>query len=673
MQYIDLQYDAGTVKRPQLTQLQSAAFVDTSGFHFPDNVARTIPEWSNITPINISFNGVPRTVFGCYTTKYNYLFGTHSHLYVLQNSTLYNITPFADQKAESLGNNPLAVHSGQPTLTVTWVAHGLSVGDAVTLLNAQTIDGFTPAALNVEHTVASVPTSDTFTVTMGSNASSTVGAGGGENIVVRSIGVAATLGADPISVTDTDETVTITYTAHGLAVGDRIKLRDATATGGITAAMLNKEHIVTATPTADTFRIETSGAATSTTTGGGSVIRLYKQMAAGNQSQSLGYGFGGGLFDVGLFGVGKTFTNTLSYPRIWSIDTYGNEVLLCAGDYNGGDGQKIYIWQNDTNVAPIVVTNAPTDANFAYESQNAIVALCGKTVRISGINNATTWEVGTLNTAFSDDIERVNRLIRGIRARNTDVLFTEDEVLTLTFVGEPDYWSIDDIMQSDGLYAPNAVCGIEETIYWMGKRGFYRFDGSAVQPLANSQNEDWIFQNINAGQKWKTFCKPDPENKQVWWFFPTGSSSEPTDYVIYNYQHGHWTLGKRDLTATQQPAEIGGRYYSAAQGAIYLDNLEQGTEPLNAYAEISDSYMLPDSARGRIDNIIADGDGSFTITVKTREWPNGNQTIGSALPVTSATKYVIPKAAGKIVAFRFESQRCTIGAMRLLVKGQGRR
>ena len=672
MQYIPLQYKAGTAKSTQLTELQSATFTDTSGYHFPDNILRTIPEWSDVTPSNLAFQGVPRTIFGCYTTKYNYVFGTHSHLYTLQNGTLYNITPLADQKAETLGSDPISTTNTDATVTITWVAHGLSVGDAVTLLNATATGGFSAAALNTEHTVATTPSADTLTIEMGTNASSTA-TGGGDLIVARAIGLAATLGTDPLSVTDTETAVVVTYTSHNLAVGDRFKLRDATATGGIVVGDLNKEHIVTVVTDANTFEFEAANAATSTTTGGGSVIRIYKQIAAGNENQSLGYGYGGGNYGVGNYGVGKSFANLLAYPRIWSIDTYGNEVLLCAGDYSGGDGQKIYIWQNDTDVAPVVVTNAPTDVNYVYESQNAIVALAGKTIKISGVNNATTWTPAVTNTAFSDDIERVNRLIRGIRARNTDVLFTEDEVLTLTYVGSTDLWEVDDIMQSDGLYAPNAVCGVEETIYWMGKRGFYMFDGSSVQRLNNPLNEDWIYNNINSGQKWKVFAKPDPENNQVWWFFPTGSDNEPSDYVIHNYMHGHWTLGKRDLTATQQPAGIGGRYYSAEEGSIYLDNLAEGTVPLNAYAELSDSYMTADSSRARIDRILVDGIGSYDIIVKTREWPNGDQTVGNTLNVTDDVDYVIPKAAGKIVSFRFESQRCTIGAMKLLVKGQGRR
>jgi hypothetical protein len=66
----------------------------------------------------------------------------------------------------------------------------------------------------------------------------------------------ATLATDPLSVTNGDNTIQVTYTAHGLAVNDKIRLSGATDTGGILAAAINKEHVVTEIVNANTFEIE---------------------------------------------------------------------------------------------------------------------------------------------------------------------------------------------------------------------------------------------------------------------------------------------------------------------------------------------------------------------------------------------------------------------------------
>jgi hypothetical protein len=483
--------------------------------------------------------------------------------------------------------------------------------------------------------------------------------------------------ANSIDTTNTLSTIVIDAVAHGLVVGDRVKISGAANVGGITAATyINKEHIITARTT-DTFTVDCGFAATSTVANGGGASTVYfKQIDAGNENQAIGYGYGGGLYGVGLYGVGKTFTNTLTYPRIWSIDTFGNDVIVCAGDYKAGDGQKIWIWQNDTNVAPTLLTNAPTDANWVYVSNGSIVALRDNAVDVSLKGDGTVWP--TTTGTFRDEVERSNRLIRGITARGADLHFSEDEVLRFSFVGDPYYREYEMLLQTDGLIAPQAVTSVQEVLFFMGKHGFYSFDGNAVQKLVNEQNEDWIFENLNQGAKWTCFARPDPENSQVWFFFPTGSAANPTDYVIYNYRNGSWTLGKRDLTAYQQPAVVGGREYSAKEGVIYLDNLTTGTEAITPYAEMTYSPASNEMPRFRIERFIADASqvGDITVTFKAKEYPQRVEEYSDVHTVTSTTEFILPRVAGKVAKVRFSQtgagNRFTIGAPIMEINTQGR-
>lgn len=483
--------------------------------------------------------------------------------------------------------------------------------------------------------------------------------------------------ANSIDTTNGSSTIVFNAAAHGQIAGDRVKIHSASDVGGITAATyINKEHIITSVTT-NTFSVDCGFAATSTVTGGGGGgTRYHKQIDAGNESQAIGYGYGGGLYGVGLYGVGKTFTNTLTYPRIWSIDIFGNDVIVCAGDYTAGDGQKIWIWQNDTDVAPTLLTNAPTDANWVYVSNSSIIALRNNVVDVSLRGDGTVWP--TTEGTFRDEVERSNRLIRGIAARGADLHFSEDEVLRFSFVGEPYYYNYESLLHTDGLIAPQAVTSAEEVTFFMGKRGFYSFDGNAVSKLINEQNEDWIFENLSQGARWTCFAKSDPENNQVWFYFPTGTATDPTDYVIYNYRNGSWTLGKRDLTAYQQPAPIGGREYSAEEGAIYLDNLPIGTIALNPYAEMTYSPASQEMPRFRIERFIADASqtGDITVTFKAKEYPQRAEEYSDAHTVTSTTEFVLPRVAGKVAKVRFAQSgvgnRFTIGAPIMEISTQGK-
>ena len=507
MPFVDAQPQAGTQKSPQQTKISQPCFTDTDHVHFPDGRLTTLPPYAVASALNdyVTLLGGARFIHGqkrdgTFAGTW-FVIGTSTRLYALKNSNLYNITPFADQKAESLGADPIAVHSGDATVTITWVAHGLSVGDAITLSGATTVDGFTANDLNIEHTVATTPTADTFTIEMGTTASSTT-TGGGASVTASSIGLGATLGANPISTTNLDATVTVAYTAHGLAVGDRIKLRDATATGGIAAAQLNIEHIVATVPTDDTFTIEVAPA-TSTTTGGGSAVRIYKPIAAGNLNQDAATGYGAGLFGEGVLGVGGESQGAQTYPRIWSGAQFGNDMVLCAGDYLAGDGQKIYFWDCDTSKAPTVLANAPTNCNWVTVVNNAVVALCGTQVRVCEVGNATVWS--GLTTFTSRELS-VWKLISGTAYTEKDgVIYAPNKAFLLSYTGDEYLWDLREIFNEDGILAPNAYAIVDAKIYWRGFRGTYIFDGAPPRLIENGQNDDWIIQNTNYAQVWKCF------------------------------------------------------------------------------------------------------------------------------------------------------------------------
>ena len=84
------------------------------------------------------------------------------------------------RRSVDLTNNPITTTSGSTVLTILDKAgHGATAGDTVTIAGATAVGGITAARLNVEMTIASVPTKATFTADIGgANASSTATGGG---------------------------------------------------------------------------------------------------------------------------------------------------------------------------------------------------------------------------------------------------------------------------------------------------------------------------------------------------------------------------------------------------------------------------------------------------------------------------------------------------------------
>lgn len=83
-----------------------------------------------------------------------------------------------------------------------------------------------------------------------------------------SLGVSGTLSSGSIQTSVGSKTLVVTETAHGLATDDRITFASATAVGGVDAGKINTTHTVYVV-TADTFFITVDTAATSDATGGG--------------------------------------------------------------------------------------------------------------------------------------------------------------------------------------------------------------------------------------------------------------------------------------------------------------------------------------------------------------------------------------------------------------------
>ena len=70
--------------------------------------------------------------------------------------------------------------------------------------------------------------------------------------------------------------VTVTSAAHGLVAGDFVELEGAQAIDGITAAQINQRLQIVAVPTANTFTVNTGGAALVGSVPGGGAVMSYK-------------------------------------------------------------------------------------------------------------------------------------------------------------------------------------------------------------------------------------------------------------------------------------------------------------------------------------------------------------------------------------------------------------
>ena len=150
-----------------------------------------------------------------------------------------------------------------------------------------------------------------------------------------------TLGADPFAMTDTSTTVTVSDVAHGNLVGDYVSFSGASAAAGIT---VNGEYVVVTVPGDNSYTITHSAAATSTASGGGAAVAYAYQIHVGTESSIVGLGWGAEKWNQSTWGTPRSTSNFLSLARVWSLDTWGEDLIACPR------GGGIYVWDTSTGV-----------------------------------------------------------------------------------------------------------------------------------------------------------------------------------------------------------------------------------------------------------------------------------------------------------------------------------
>jgi hypothetical protein len=164
-------------------------------------------------------------------------------------------------------NNCFTITNGSNSVVVVDAQYIPNVGDYVTFSGANTIgtSNITNTILNQEYAVASIVNSTAYRITVSVTANAN-GTGGGNTVVAayqlpvgtNTFTVGTGWGAGPWPVTGTtstltnpfattngSNTVTVTQTAHGLTNGKAVIFSNATATGGISAPLLNTLFYVT--------------------------------------------------------------------------------------------------------------------------------------------------------------------------------------------------------------------------------------------------------------------------------------------------------------------------------------------------------------------------------------------------------------------------------------------
>ena len=344
---------------------------------------------------------------------------------------------------------------------------------------------------------------------------------------------------------------------------------------------------------------------------------------AGRASAVSGTGYGHNTYGSFAYGVARPDVGTVAPATTWSLDSWGEYLVGCS-DTDG----KLYEWQLGfaTPTLAAVITNAPTGcAAVLSTAERFLMALGassnGRLVKWSDQEVNTTWTPLATNQAGDFEINTSGSLKCGKRVRGINLLFTDVDVHTASYVGLPYVYSFERVGSGCGVISAQAVAAIDTAAMWMSRSGFWIFDGY-VKPMPCDVS-DYVFQNLNYNQASKVYAVHNSKYGEVWWFYPSSASNEVDSYVTYNYRENHWNIGVMGRTAGTDRGVFTNPIMVDASGYIYEHEVGYAYDSGSVYAESGPMEIGNGDNIMSVRQVIPDEQtlGEVQISFKTRFYP----------------------------------------------------
>ena len=518
--------------------------------------------------------------------------GTHLKYYIEEGQTFSDITPI--RSTTSAGDVTFAATNGSTTITVTDPAHGANENDFVTFSGAVSLGGvITATILNAEFQITSLISSNAYTITSSVAANSSDTGNGGGSVVGTyqlNVGLDVTVGgtgwgAGQWSGTTSGALATQLNEALDASETD-VDVDDETGMNTANDVILVEEELMLVSATTDdnTMTVTRGHSGTSPAThADNTLVRL----AVGNADSDNDF--------VG-WGNAASVTTPGAQIRTWSHDNFGEDLII-----NPRDGGLFY-WDKTSGLGNRAVelsatstysgeTSVPTIAKqvlVSDQDRHVIVFGCDGLggsptatqgdgiqdpllVRFSSQENPVDFFPTTTNTAGDLRLGGGSTFVQAVETKEQILVYTNKTLHAMRFIGPPFTFGIKELSKNITIMSPSSAIAIDDNVYWMGVDTFYIYSGQTQQLPCSVK--DKVFLDLNIEERNKVHVGANTEFSEVWWFYPSASSTEIDKYVIYNYLENIWYFGS---LARQAWLDRGIRSLPIATGGQHLFNHETG-------------------------------------------------------------------------------------------------
>jgi len=572
----------------------------------------------------------------------NYLgVGTNIKYYIEQGGTYYDVTPIYVTNTLTAIAGTITTASGSPIVTIQDGTYNPNVGDYVLITSTTAVNGIT--FTGGEYEVLTVPSSTTFTVNFGSNASGT-GSGTGGTVTLKyeypiglsvySIGTGWGAGGWGRGGWGSGTTV---------GIGQQLRLWSNDNYGQELFIAPRGGPIYYWLPTGSSYPSGTSG---------GLATRA-QDLAL--ESTSAGYS--------GQFVPNATY-------QVLSSAIQRFIICMGANPYDPGDPS--------TTFDPLLV-------------------------RWSDQENPYEWVPAVTNQSGEFRLSNGSQIICARTTRQEILVWTDSAIYSMQYLGPPYIWGFQILMDNISIMSPNAAITINNVTYWMGADKFFMYSGR-VETLPCTLWQ-YIFNDINKDQAFQVFAGSNESYSEIWWFYCSNNSTTVDKYVIFNYLERVWYYGTMGRTAwldsgtRQYPMAADYNRRILFHESAVDDVAGEAPVAINAYVQSSDFDIGDGHNFGFVWRILPDinFNGSNVnnpyVTMQVKPRRNSGTPYGTAddPQVTSADNFsgaptyniqeftgqVYTRLRGRQLAFRIESDSLGVswqlGSPRIDIRNDGRR
>ena len=238
-------------------------------------------------------------------------------------------------------------------------------------------------------------------------------------------------------------------------------------------------------------------------------------------------------------------TNGFDDPQFWALSSGEPDVATVMADLTN--------WTADTECKSMRAFRSFLIALNKTDSSGASDVPYSRVVKWSTEaatqNVPVSWDISssTLDAGEYELADTRGGILDGLPLRDTFMIYKEDSIYSMTYVGTPFIFSFRQLSPSVGALTKNCIAEFDGGHFFFGNGDIYINDGQKVTSILPHKIRDYVFNFIDGTQYKKSFVVADYGNTEMWACFPSAdnTSNQCNKAVVWNWTNKAFTL--RDI------------------------------------------------------------------------------------------------------------------------------